>query len=169
MRASTSASIRQFTANAAPASSQMPAAVQNSSSQPGKPGVASRLPMTAQNTVIWVTRGLVSVQYCAARAANAPAATPSRSSTSASRRDSADTVKPAGVHFSEADLDRLARKEHLNGRQIKNAVRSAQALAVNQRVPMGMAHVLKVLEVAEAFERDLKGGSGYLDAMRSYT
>ena len=73
------------------------------------------------------------------------------------------------TNFSDADLDRLARKGNLNGRQIKNAVRSAQALAVNERKPLSMAHVIKVLDVAEAFERDLKGGSGYLDAMRSYT
>ena len=71
--------------------------------------------------------------------------------------------------FSDADLDRLARRANLNGRQIKNAVRSAQALAVNEKVPLGMAHVMQVLDVAEAFERDLKGGSGYMDAMRSYT
>ena len=77
--------------------------------------------------------------------------------------------RPAIATFTENDLDRLARREHFNGRQIKNAVRSAQALAVNEGVPMGMPHVLKVLDVAEAFERDLKGGTGYLEAMRSYT
>lgn len=71
--------------------------------------------------------------------------------------------------FTDADLDRLARRASLNGRQIKNAVRSAQALALNENVPLSMMHIEKVLGVAEAFERDLKGGSGYLDAMRSYT
>jgi hypothetical protein len=34
---------------------------------------------------------------------------------------------------------------------------------------MTMAHIKRVLEVAESFDRDLKGGTGYLDAMRSYT
>jgi hypothetical protein len=34
---------------------------------------------------------------------------------------------------------------------------------------MGMDHIKRVLEVAESFDRDLKGGTGYLDAMRSYT
>ena len=47
-------------------------------------------------------------------------------------------------------------------------MRSAQALAVNEGAPLAMSHVLKVLEVSEAFERDLKGGTGYTDAMRSY-
>ncbi len=69
--------------------------------------------------------------------------------------------------FSDADLDRLAKRGTLNGRQIKNAVYSAQALAVNENEPLAMHHVAKVLEVAEAFERDLKGGTGYLDAIRS--
>lgn len=52
--------------------------------------------------------------------------------------------------------------------QIKNAVRTAQALAVNEKKPLGMEHIIKVLDVAETFERDLKGGPGYVEAMRSY-
>ena len=53
--------------------------------------------------------------------------------------------------------------------QIKNAVRTAQALAVNEKKPLSMEHIAKVLDVAETFEKDLKGGTGYEDAMRSYT
>jgi len=53
--------------------------------------------------------------------------------------------------------------------QIKNAVRTAQALALKEEKLMDMKHVKKVLDVGESFERDLKGGTGYLDAMRSYT
>ena len=45
--------------------------------------------------------------------------------------------------------------------QIKNAVRTAQALAVNEKTPLSMIHIAKVLEVAETFEKDLKGGTGY--------
>ena len=52
--------------------------------------------------------------------------------------------------------------------QIKNAVRTAQALAVNEKKPLAMEHIVKVLDVAETFERDLKGGPGYVEAMRSY-
>lgn len=69
--------------------------------------------------------------------------------------------------FSEADYDMLARRA-LNGRQIKNSVRTAQALAVNEGTRMGMEHIKRVLDVAESFDRDLKGGTGYDDAMRSY-
>ncbi|KAL8679348.1 MAG: hypothetical protein Q9186_004353 [Xanthomendoza sp. 1 TL-2023] len=62
--------------------------------------------------------------------------------------------------FGDKDYDKLARW-NLNGRQIKNAVRTAQALAVNEKRGLGMAHVVKVLGVAESFEKDLKGGTGY--------
>ena len=74
-------------------------------------------------------------------------------------------IKTTG--FSDEDFERLSRR-NLNGRQIKNAVRTAQALALNEDKPLSMQHIIKVLDVAETFERDLKGGSGYEDAMRSY-
>ncbi|WEW57032.1 hypothetical protein PRK78_002491 [Emydomyces testavorans] len=70
--------------------------------------------------------------------------------------------------FTEKDYDILAR-HNLNGRQIKNSVRTAQALALNENVPLSMGHINRVLDVAETFEQDLKGGTGYMDAMRSYT
>ncbi|KAK7548787.1 putative AAA family ATPase [Phyllosticta citricarpa] len=70
--------------------------------------------------------------------------------------------------FEADDYNALARKD-MNGRQIKNAVRTAQALAVNEQSKLSMSHIRRVLDVAASFERDLKGGTGYLDAMRSYT
>ncbi|KAF2768256.1 hypothetical protein EJ03DRAFT_274584 [Teratosphaeria nubilosa] len=83
-----------------------------------------------------------------------------------------ETVKKTDAEsiadFSDHDLDILSRHQ-LNGRQIKNAVRTAQALALKEAKILDMEHVKKVLEVSESFERDLKGGTGYLDAMRSYT
>lgn len=69
--------------------------------------------------------------------------------------------------FTDEDLNVLARHD-LNGRQIKNTVRTAQALAVNKGEPLSMTHIRQVLEVQINFERDLKGGTGYQDAMRSY-
>ncbi|EFX04446.1 aaa family ATPase [Grosmannia clavigera kw1407] len=69
--------------------------------------------------------------------------------------------------FTEEDFTALARYE-LNGRQIKNTVRTAQALAVNKREPLSMSHIRQVLEVQMSFDRDLKGGPGFQDAMRSY-
>ncbi|PYH48889.1 ATP-binding protein [Aspergillus saccharolyticus JOP 1030-1] len=70
--------------------------------------------------------------------------------------------------FTDKDFDLLAR-HNLNGRQIKNSVRTAQALAVNEQTPLSMEHIKRVLAVAETFDHDLRGGTGYLDAMRSYT
>ncbi|KAK4544629.1 hypothetical protein LTR36_004201 [Oleoguttula mirabilis] len=72
------------------------------------------------------------------------------------------------AEFSDGDLDMLARHQ-LNGRQIKNCVRTAQALALREERKLDMGHVKKVLDVSETFDRDLKGGTGYIDAMRSYT
>jgi hypothetical protein len=53
------------------------------------------------------------------------------------------------------------------GRQIKNAVGTAQALALYEREGMGLSHIKRVLEVAESFDRDLKGGS--IDALNHYS
>lgn len=70
--------------------------------------------------------------------------------------------------FSESDFDTLS-KHDLNGRQIKNSTHAAQALALNEQKPLSMSHLARVLQVAQSFEQDLKGGTGYEDAMRSYT
>ena len=56
-----------------------------------------------------------------------------------------------------------------NKLQIKNSVRTAQALAVNEKTALSMAHIKRVLDVAATFDQDLRGGTGYMDAMRSYT
>jgi len=69
--------------------------------------------------------------------------------------------------FTDDDYMVLARHD-LNGRQIKNTVRTAQALAINKGEPLSMSHIRKVLDVHLSFDRDLKGGTGYQDAMRGY-
>ena len=69
--------------------------------------------------------------------------------------------------FTEAELDSLSRKE-LNGREIKNVVSSAQDLAVSKEEALSMTHIQQVLDVHAKFGRDLKGGTGFEDAMRSY-
>ncbi|KAK1710313.1 uncharacterized protein BDZ83DRAFT_640589 [Colletotrichum acutatum] len=69
--------------------------------------------------------------------------------------------------FTEDDYESLA-KHDLNGRQIKNTVRTAQALAVNKGEPLGMEHISQVLDVQNSFDLHLKGGESYKDAMRSY-
>lgn len=72
-------------------------------------------------------------------------------------------IKP----FTEEDFNLLA-KHDLNGREIKNVVGSAQDLAVNKKEPLSMRHIRQVLDVHAKFGRDLRGGTGYEDAMRSY-
>ncbi|KAF4631174.1 hypothetical protein G7Y89_g6959 [Cudoniella acicularis] len=69
--------------------------------------------------------------------------------------------------FTEEDFNSLSRN-NLNGRQIKNTIRTAQALAVNKGEPLSMEHIKRVLDVSNAFDRDLKGGPGFEDAMRGY-
>lgn len=69
--------------------------------------------------------------------------------------------------FTDEDYNTLARQS-LNGRQIKNVIRTAQALAVNKAQPLSMFHIREVLDVLQRFDRDLKGGPGYQEAMRSY-
>lgn len=73
----------------------------------------------------------------------------------------------ATMPFTEEDYNALARN-NLNGRQIKNTIRTAQALAVNNKEPLSMVHIKRVLDVSNAFDRDLKGGTGFEEAMRGY-
>ncbi|KDQ08103.1 hypothetical protein BOTBODRAFT_139298 [Botryobasidium botryosum FD-172 SS1] len=54
------------------------------------------------------------------------------------------------------DLARLASRD-INGRQIKNAVRTAQALAINKKQPLSYEHFVTVLDVMDQFQRDFKG------------
>ncbi|CAZ80006.1 unnamed protein product [Tuber melanosporum] len=68
--------------------------------------------------------------------------------------------------LSQEEIEWLAKK-HLNGRQIKNSVRTAQALANNKKERLQMKHIRTVLNVAEGFENDLKG-TGQLDSMHAY-
>ena len=61
-------STMQLKAAAAPATSQMPRQA-SSHAQPhlaqlGTPGTASTMPIRAQNTMSWITRGLVSALNC---------------------------------------------------------------------------------------------------------
>lgn len=69
--------------------------------------------------------------------------------------------------FSDDDLNKLA-KHDLNGREIKNTVGSAQDLAINKNESLGMRHIQQVLDIHVKFGRDLRGGPGYEEAMRSY-
>ncbi len=69
--------------------------------------------------------------------------------------------------FTDDDLNKLAKHE-LNGREIKNVIGSAQDLAVIKGDALGMQHIQQVLDIHVKFGRDLRGGTGYEEAMRSY-
>ena len=99
---------------------------------------------------------------------SAPTPSSETPSTTPTTTPEAKGSSTSSVLLTDSDLDALARHS-LNGRQIKNMVRTAQALALNEGEKLCLAHIKKVLEVAETFDRDLKGGTGYIDAMRSYT
>ena len=44
--------------------------------------------------------------------------------------------------------------------QIKNAVKTSQAIAISEKGVFGMDYVKRVMESAETFEEDMNGGRG---------
>ncbi|ELR03570.1 hypothetical protein GMDG_06228 [Pseudogymnoascus destructans 20631-21] len=68
--------------------------------------------------------------------------------------------------YSDKQLNDLA-KHSLNGRQIKNAVRSAHAIASSDGTHLCYLHLETVLEVGKEFENDFRG-SGEMANMLSY-
>lgn len=87
--------------------------------------------------------------------------------------------------FTDEDFNELS-KRNMNGRQvrtlflftdqtlliirqIKNTVKTGQSIALSEKAPFSMEHLKRVLEVAQAFEDDMRGGKGYRDAMQHYT
>ncbi|GAA5974885.1 hypothetical protein JCM11641_008411 [Rhodosporidiobolus odoratus] len=55
-----------------------------------------------------------------------------------------------------AYLDKLAKEQGINGRQIKNIVRTAQSLALSHRTPLGKAQIDVVLKANKNFQRDFE-------------
>ncbi|KAJ4987052.1 AAA family ATPase [Stagonosporopsis vannaccii] len=70
--------------------------------------------------------------------------------------------------FTDEDFNELS-KRNMNGRQIKNTVKTGQSIALSEKTPFSMEHLKRVLEVAQSFEDDMRGGKGYRDAMQHYT
>ena len=61
----------------------------------------------------------------------------------------------ASEALSPKQWEELVAKK-VNGRQIKNAVRTAQALAHSKKEKLGFAHINQVLTVMDQFESDMK-------------
>ena len=55
--------------------------------------------------------------------------------------------------LSEVELNDLGEKD-VNGRQIKNVVKTATAVANDKNEVLGYKHLLKVLEILDRFEID---------------
>ncbi len=64
------------------------------------------------------------------------------------------TSKETLETWDESVLDELAKVD-INGRQIKNTVRTASTLARSMKMPLGKEHVDIVLGTIESFEADL--------------
>jgi hypothetical protein len=73
----------------------------------------------------------------------------------------------SGWDVGEEELVELSKKE-LNGRLIKNAVRTAQSVALSEEKRFSMRHIRGVLTVMEDFDSDVRG-YGFKDAMNHYT
>jgi SpoVK/Ycf46/Vps4 family AAA+-type ATPase len=61
----------------------------------------------------------------------------------------------AADNISETEWNNMITKQ-LNGRQIKNAVRTSQALAHSRKQELKFEHINQVLSVMEQFESDMK-------------
>ncbi|KAI5793304.1 P-loop containing nucleoside triphosphate hydrolase protein, partial [Geopyxis carbonaria] len=77
-------------------------------------------------------------------------------------REEAKVARTPRQLVTDAELELLSRR-NLNGRQIKNVVRTSQALAASMHEDLALKHLDLVLGVTEGFEHDLKG-TGQLDS-----
>ncbi|KAL2056976.1 hypothetical protein ABVK25_002715 [Lepraria finkii] len=75
--------------------------------------------------------------------------------------------KGKATRITPSQLEDLSRRD-FNGRQIKNTVRMAYALAIAKSAPLGYAHLIDAIEANEDFDDDFRGGGGKSDAMNSY-
>ncbi|KAK4691867.1 hypothetical protein P7C71_g5229, partial [Lecanoromycetidae sp. Uapishka_2] len=69
--------------------------------------------------------------------------------------------------ISSKQLEELSKKE-FNGRQIKNTVRMAYALAVAKDKPLAYEHLMDAIEANQDFDNDFRG-SGAAEAMKHYS
>ncbi|KAJ7264526.1 P-loop containing nucleoside triphosphate hydrolase protein [Mycena haematopus] len=65
-------------------------------------------------------------------------------------------VARAGVQIDDAQIERLARRE-VNGRQIKNAVRTAHSLALARKESVGLGHFMETLDAMDEFRQQFEG------------
>jgi SpoVK/Ycf46/Vps4 family AAA+-type ATPase len=61
----------------------------------------------------------------------------------------------AGIAFDETQIALIAKRE-VNGRQIKNAVRTAHSLALGNHQAVNIGYILQMLDTMEEFEAQLE-------------
>lgn len=64
-------------------------------------------------------------------------------------------VAVGSSEFSESMLEKLAER-NINGRQIKNATRTATSLAVSRKEKLGFEHLMQTLNAMEEFTADFR-------------
>ena len=65
-------------------------------------------------------------------------------------------LRKVGAAFPEEVVDALAARA-VNGRQIKNAVRTASSLAASRKVALSFKHLKDALDTMEEFTEEVKG------------
>ncbi|KAF7341706.1 AAA domain-containing protein [Mycena sanguinolenta] len=65
-------------------------------------------------------------------------------------------VARAGVQMDDAQIARLAQRV-INGRQIKNAVRTAHSLALARKASVGLSHFVETLDAMDEFTEQFEG------------
>ena len=68
-------------------------------------------------------------------------------------------LRKAGVPDADALVPALAARG-VNGRQIKNACRTAQSLALSRQEPLGLAHLAETLDAMEEFTAEFGAALG---------
>ncbi|KAJ7097392.1 hypothetical protein C8R44DRAFT_843635 [Mycena epipterygia] len=63
------------------------------------------------------------------------------------------------VALSDAEIAMLARR-NVNGRQIKNAVRTAHSIALGRKEPLGLRHFVETLDAMDEFTQQFEGMKG---------
>lgn len=73
---------------------------------------------------------------------------------------------PVCTNLSQRDLDRLSRWA-INGRQIKNSVKTARIIAIKQNVPLSISHLNIVLKVRKDGSKLIGGQEGQWNKTQS--
>jgi AAA+ superfamily predicted ATPase len=63
-------------------------------------------------------------------------------------RNLVDMLPPSSIGLDSSDIDFLAQRK-MNGREIKNVIKTAQLLASGQEAPLSLGHIDTVLRITQ--------------------